>query len=277
MAGATGAGLLVLVAVHPKPGAFLPADGVSQRLTIIEATVAMTTLLDTQGGALVPQRAADVLVTARALEGDVTGDCVVDAFDEQAIFGRFGRVPGDPLYSTAYDIVPPGGDGQINSADAQFVVSRAGSTCDAPLPTQPPVAVDPDDADDDEVPTAIDNCPLAYNPGQQNADASNGAANRAGADALGDACDAEISGDGYSNTAKAALAKNVLVYCATMRADVDGDGVVSILDLARAAGHFGQSTPPAPLRLQQDADAAISILDLAKQASLFGRSVATCS
>ena len=48
-----------------------------------------------------------------------------------------------------------------------------------------------------------------------------------------------------------ALGKDPLVYCPIMRADVDGDGQVSILDLAQVAGQFLETVPPAPARLDQ--------------------------
>lgn len=64
--------------------------------------------------------------------------------------------------------------------------------------------------------------------------------------------------------------------CPIRRADVDGDGVVSILDLTLVAGYFAQSIPPAPPGYDQDADGVISILDLTKMAVVFTQSVANC-
>jgi hypothetical protein len=55
------------------------------------------------------------------------------------------------------------------------------------------------------------------------------------------------------------------------RADVDHDGCVSILDLARAASLFGQTVPPAPVDADVDQDGHISVLDLAAAASWFGQ------
>jgi alpha-tubulin suppressor-like RCC1 family protein len=121
-----------------------------------------------------------------------------------------------------------------------------------------------------------DNCLLTPNADQLNTDAANTALNRPGADALGDACDDDISGDGYGNVKKAALGKNLLIYCPIMRADVDGDGAVSILDLAKVAQYFTQSVPPAPERYKQDADNQISILDLTRMAQVFTQHVSAC-
>ncbi|MHB8377654.1 MAG: golvesin C-terminal-like domain-containing protein [Dehalococcoidia bacterium] len=132
------------------------------------------------------------------------------------------------------------------------------------------------DADRDRVPDASDNCPTAYNPDQTNTDGNNTALGLPGQDALGDACDPDISGDGYGNAAKQALGKNLLIYCPIMRADVNGDHVVNILDLASAAAYYSQTVPPAPERLSQNADNVINILDLAKMAAFYGQSVTSC-
>ena len=132
------------------------------------------------------------------------------------------------------------------------------------------------DADCDNTLDFTDNCPAAPNTGQENTDAGNTALNRPGADGLGDACDSDQDGDGFLDLDETAQSADPLVYCDTMRADVDGDGVVSILDLSRDAQKFGQSVPPAGDRLRQDADFVISILDLSKQASVFGQPVSGC-
>jgi hypothetical protein len=130
--------------------------------------------------------------------------------------------------------------------------------------------------DGDAIAYPTDNCPFDYNPAQTNTDGNNTALNRPGQDNLGDACDDDISGDGYGNVKKTALGKNLLVYCPIMRADVDGDGAVSILDLAKVAVYFTQSVPPAPARYSQDADSKISILDLTKMAQVFTQHVTAC-
>ena len=129
------------------------------------------------------------------------------------------------------------------------------------------------DTDADGVTDTTDNCLSAQNVDQANSDAINGTSNRPGADGLGDACDADVDGDGYTNTQETepALGEDPLAYCDVMRADVDGDGAVSILDLTVVANKFTQSTPPAPVRLRQDADGAISILDLTRMAAVFTR------
>jgi hypothetical protein len=143
-------------------------------------------------------------------------------------------------------------------------------------PTATPT-IDPTlDTDGDGVPDVIDNCRFVFNPDQLNTDAANTALNRPGADALGDACDDDIDGDGYTNAQEAALGKDAAAYCDVTRADVDGDGVVSILDLAKVAQYFAQPVPPAPERYKQDADSVISILDLTRMAQVFTQHVTAC-
>lgn len=61
-----------------------------------------------------------------------------------------------------------------------------------------------------------------------------------------------------------------------MRADVGGDHVVSILDLADVAQYFTGQVPPAPERYKQDADNLISILDLADMAIHFTENISAC-
>ena len=123
---------------------------------------------------------------------------------------------------------------------------------------------------------SVDNCPTVANPSQVNTDGANGAANHASADALGDACDLDRDGDGYPDALEISMGKNPNVYCVRMRADVDGDGAVSILDLAKVAKYFIQLIPPTPERLNQDNGASISILDLAMMATVFIQHVSDC-
>jgi uncharacterized repeat protein (TIGR01451 family) len=91
-----------------------------------------------------------------------------------------------------------------------------------------------------------------------------------------DPCNPYTAGDGYTDGQHVALGKDPLLYCPIMRADVDGDGVVSILDLSKVAQAFGQHIPPAPARYDQDGDGVITILDLSRMAQKFGQSVSNC-
>ncbi len=132
------------------------------------------------------------------------------------------------------------------------------------------------DTDGDTVADIYDNCPTVYNPAQTNTDAGNAAMGLPGSDGLGDACDPDADGDGYTNADEQALGKNPLAYCAVMRADLNGDGVVNLLDLALLAKYFGQAVPPAPDRYSQNADNELNILDLGRQADWYGRNVNVC-
>jgi hypothetical protein len=86
----------------------------------------------------------------------------------------------------------------------------------------------------------------------------------------------DTDGDGYSDADEVALGFDPNTYCNLMRADIDGDGSISIVDLSAIAGVFGRTIPPIPSRLDQDGDAKIAILDLAAVAGLFGRTIAGC-
>ncbi len=133
------------------------------------------------------------------------------------------------------------------------------------------------DSDADGVPDSADNCPAVANSNQLNTDAGNTSGNLPGTDLFGDACDDDSDGDGYTNVQEGAISEDPSSYCGTMRADVDGDGSVSILDLTKVAQKFAQAIPPAPERYGQDADFQISILDLTRMATVFTQSVTDCA
>ena len=150
-------------------------------------------------------------------------------------------------------------------------------------PTPPCNTSPPDagcvDSDGDFWPDNGDNCPGIANNDQNNTDAANTNANRPGADGFGDPCDGDIDGDGYTNTQETSLItgpEDPNLYCTIMRADLDGDRAVSILDLTLAANKFTQTIPPAPDRYRQDADFTISILDLTRMANVFTQNVSAC-
>lgn len=86
----------------------------------------------------------------------------------------------------------------------------------------------------------------------------------------------DSDGDGYSDHRELVLGKSAVAYCATMRADLDGDGVVTILDISTIATRYLQLIPPAPPRYNQDGDNGISILDIAVMSGLFLDSVSDC-
>ncbi len=86
----------------------------------------------------------------------------------------------------------------------------------------------------------------------------------------------DTDGDGYVDCSETALGKSPTTFCAIMRADVNWDGKVNLLDLGAMAAWFGQSVPPAPRRFDQNADNKVNLLDLGAAAGQFGKSVLTC-
>ncbi|MHB8684732.1 MAG: dockerin type I domain-containing protein [Dehalococcoidia bacterium] len=86
----------------------------------------------------------------------------------------------------------------------------------------------------------------------------------------------DTDGDGYTDAQEIAIGKNPLVYCKIMRADVNGDGTVNVLDQSAVVAYYNQNVPPAPSRIDQNADAQINILDLALLASVYNTSVMAC-
>ena len=138
------------------------------------------------------------------------------------------------------------------------------------------IVADAPDVNGDGVMVPGDNCPNFANTSQTNTDAANTSANRPGADTSGDACDDDDDGDGYSDAQEDSLAKDALVYCPIMRADVDGDGVVTIVDLGQVATDYGKQIPPAHPRYNQDSDNFVSIVDLAFMASKYLKPVTLC-
>lgn len=85
-----------------------------------------------------PSICGDLSVTVRVLEGDLDLDCDVDAADAQNIANRIGSGYGDAAYGRWYDLEPSFGDLDIDIKDVQKVFGRLGSTCQSPLPAQPP-------------------------------------------------------------------------------------------------------------------------------------------
>jgi hypothetical protein len=89
-------------------------------------------------GGLTPT-CADLAVTVRILEGDLDLDCDVDITDEQLISFRYGAFFGSALYSKWFDLEPELHDLDIDIKDVQKVFGRDGSTCQEPIPAQPPL------------------------------------------------------------------------------------------------------------------------------------------
>ncbi len=80
----------------------------------------------------------DVTLTVRILEGDLNLDCRVDVLDDQAIAFHYGASFGNLLYDPWYDLQPALKDFDIDIKDLQKVFGRNESTCENPVPPQPP-------------------------------------------------------------------------------------------------------------------------------------------
>lgn len=86
---------------------------------------------------------------------------------------------------------------------------------------------------------------------------------------------ADTDGDGYTDVRETSLGANPALYCAVMRADVSGDGIVTASDLGLVAVRFGPAD--ANVRENQDGDGAVSAADLGTVATKFGAAVGGCA
>ena len=88
----------------------------------------------------------------------------------------------------------------------------------------------------------------------------------------------DTDGDGYTDAQEITMGKDPFAFCKIMRADVNGDGKVNIVDLSMLASHYNQTVPPAPARDDQGAvpDGKINIIDLSAAASVYNQLVSAC-
>ena len=88
----------------------------------------------------------------------------------------------------------------------------------------------------------------------------------------------DTDGDGYPDGVETALGENASTYCATIRADVNGDGKVNLTDLILLAGWYNHGEPPAPSRYDQNvpSDSKITLSDLILVAGQYPKQVSTC-
>ena len=82
-------------------------------------------------------------ITTRILEADLNLDCAVNIIDDQMIAFRYGAKFGSALYDPWYDLEPALKDFDIDIKDLQKVFGRDGSTCQNPIPAQPPLPPPP--------------------------------------------------------------------------------------------------------------------------------------
>ncbi len=89
--------------------------------------------------------------------------------------------------------------------------------------------------------------------------------------------DADTDGDGYTDTLETAIGRSPTTACAIMRADVDGDGTVTIVDLSLVSSDNLMFVPPANPRFDQNGDGQINVVDYSIQAGYFLNTVSQCS
>ena len=84
------------------------------------------------------------------------------------------------------------------------------------------------------------------------------------------------SGDGYTDTQHIALGKDPFKYCNIMRADVSGNGQVTLADLVLVAQQYNIAVPPAPARYDQNTSNKITLADLVLMAQVYLQHVTAC-
>ena len=186
---------------------------------------------------------------------------------------------GTGNYGVTIDPVTGVFSGKAWSENAGWIVFDYTVPGGNPAPCVQPLACRVKTADDgDGIAWPADNCPFDNAVSQVNTDKTNNTAqtNLPGADEAGDPCDDDKDGDGYTTAQEAAVGKSDLSYCQIMRADVDNDGAVSILDLTKVAQKFTQTLVGSDLRLNLDFATSVSILDLTKMAQVFIKHTTDC-
>ena len=129
---------MALLTILPLEGLQLRAAQQNGILVRLDDITARTRLTDTFRKRIPLVLIKDATVIVRALEGDVSTDCVVNVVDQQMVASRFGVTVGSLQYRSALDLEPVLPiDGDIDINDLQNVFGRSGSSCDAPNPDQP--------------------------------------------------------------------------------------------------------------------------------------------
>lgn len=131
-----GGPLLAILEVRPQPELYTQLKANQDNGIVAQLLDQDCKLGDDQGHPIEIFSCEDAELTIRRLEGDVAGDCAVDALDQQVIAFRWGATKGSLVYNSRYDLEPSGfptgglnGDGDIDIKDIQFVFGRHGSLC----------------------------------------------------------------------------------------------------------------------------------------------------
>jgi hypothetical protein len=137
-----GPGTLAILHVTPTPDVYSLLVANQLNGIVTQLINQDCQLSDLQGHPIKIDACDDAAVTIRYLEGDVHNDCHIDVRDQQQVAFRWGARLGQLLYNSRYDLepsYPKAADGDIDAKDLQLVFGRAGSTCKAPHPAQPPI------------------------------------------------------------------------------------------------------------------------------------------
>lgn len=193
---------------------------------------------------------------------DLDDDGVITILDLSVAGLSFGKHPGDPGYKAIADL---DGDHAITVLDLTLIAAHIGQSChgldtdhdglsnyDETLfgtnPNNP-------DTDGDGLPDGVEVFTFGSNP-----------------------LNPDTDGDNYTDSEEAALGKSPTIFCKVMRADLDKDHTVTILDLSVTAGIYHKSTgdPGFNPKSDFDHDGTITILDLSYQASVYQQNIAIC-
>lgn len=194
---------------------------------------------------------------------DLDQDGVISILDVSVAAASYPKSLGDPGYNPLAD---QDGDNTISVLDLGSIAQHLGEFCSGV------------DSDNDGLANS-DEAIFGSNPNNPDTDG----------DGLPDGIDVysfgasptlvDTDGDNYTDGEEAALGKAPAIFCKVMRADVDKDNTVTILDLSLTAGHYQENTgdPGWDPVVDFDNDGVITILDLSYQASVYFQNINTCA
>ena len=193
---------------------------------------------------------------------DLDDDGTITILDLSIAGLSFGKHPGDPGYKAIADLDH---DNTITVLDLTLIAAHLGQSChgldtdydglsnhdEATFGTNP----NNPDTDADGLPDGVEVFTFGSNPTNPDSD-----------------------GDNYTDGEEAALGKSPTIFCKVMRADIDKDHTVTILDLSATAAAYMTTTGHPGFRADADFDhdGVITILDLSYQASVYQQNIAVC-